>query len=182
MKRLIPLAALVLTALAPALAEAAPNQSTPAWDEGPYVYVAPGALAFELDGFNLNWQGGVGGGYMWNPSPNLFLELGGAASHMVGAGGVNGMTMRLVPEFRIGGGWSRFWFYGLFGPGFALVFYESGGATRADPAFNFRTAGGAQVLVWRGLFVGLEAWFDIAVFGGGFVPVGGPRALVGWKF
>jgi hypothetical protein len=71
------------------------------------------------------------------------------------------------------------WFYGLFGPGFALGFHESGGNTHADPAFNFRTAGGAQALVWRGLFVGLEAWFDFAVFGGGMVPVGGPRALVG---
>lgn len=178
MRHLLSIASLACVLLVPALAEAAP----PEWDEGVYVQVAPGALAVELQSFGLNWQGGVGAGYMWKPASNFHIELGGAVSHMIGASGVNGSMLRLVPEFRIGGGWSRFWFCGLFGPGFALVFYESGGNTHADPAFNFRTAGGGQILVWRGLYVGLEAWFDFAVFGGGFVPVGGPRALVGWKF
>lgn len=177
-KRALTLGAFSTALLVPAVAEAAPQ-----WGEGGYVYLAPGSLAFELRNGDLNWQGGVGGGYMWNPDSNFFIGLGGAFSHMLDRPRVDGMMIRAVPEFRIGGGTGRFWFYGLFGPGFGLLFDEDGDDVDAFPAFNFRTAGGAQVLIVKGLFAGLEAWFDFAVFeGGGIYPVGGPRVLIGWYF
>ncbi|MCA9686139.1 MAG: hypothetical protein KC431_31665 [Myxococcales bacterium] len=167
-------------ALVPEPVEAAP----PSWDQGGYVYVAPGTVAVELDNGDANWQGGVGGGYLWNPGSHFFIGLGGAVSHMVDGRGPNGMITRGLVELRIGGGNRFWWIYGVMGPGLGLVYHDRrNNRNDVTPTFNFRTGPGVQFLVWRGLFIGLEANFEFIVgAGGGVGAVGGPRPFIGWHF
>lgn len=172
------LSAAAFALLAPSVAEAAP----PSWDEGGYIYLAPGTFAIELDDGDLNWQGGFGGGYMFQPSRHFFVTVGGALSHMVDNLSPNGMVTRLLMEVRLGGGKRFWWIYGRFGPGLGLL-YRGNDDVDVVPAFNFRTGPGVQFRVAKHFFVGLEASFEFMVFaGGGISAVGGPRPFIGWHF
>lgn len=78
-------------------------------------------------------------------------------------------AFRFLPELRIGGIWDQLIAYGYVAPGFAMTFARFDGLfvgdeTDVDPGFNFGFGGGAQYVVWKGLFVGGELGFDMGVY------------------
>jgi hypothetical protein len=190
---LLPICALAFVALAPDEALAQPPDADD-FEDGPYVYAAPGigALPFGTDEadraddvLDLSYQTQLGGGYFLRRS-SFMMAFGATAEFMVynfdhfRGYDPDGLMMRLLPEVRLGGGGDWFFIYGNIKPGFALSYVDwdwndcdrvpgwldnyCNDDGETEPGFNMGFGGGAAFKIWRGLTVGAESGFDFAFF------------------
>ncbi|RMG99443.1 MAG: OmpA family protein [Deltaproteobacteria bacterium] len=178
------------------------------WNPGAYVYAAPifftvpvadpSASRYRL----LSYQWGLGAGYLFAPAGAFRLGLGVGLEHAPMrvrtegrcrdplTGGLSprceGMhEVRAGLELRLGGAGKRAFGYGLLGPALAV------GRTDTGTWYGFSWTIGAGIWgrVWRGLFLGAEAGFDLMTFGDmndgiydGFMANFDLKGVVGWHF
>ena len=178
------LAALAFLTLPEAAAEAAGPQRGGGFDEGGYVWVAPGAVGLPVDVDDF-WQldptfgWGFGGGWMFARGKLFKATVGGAFEHTLlffddadEFDDWGGHVLRFLPEARIGAGTNKVWGYGLVGAGVAgvLVHFRNNNPifdvdeTRSAPGFNMQLGGGVQGIVYRNLFLGGELDIDLGLF------------------
>jgi hypothetical protein len=148
-------------ALLPQLAHAGPN----GFDEGGYVHLAPGVLGVELAGCcDVGYEFGLGGGYLWTPGRNFKIAFGGAFEHYIDRPDIDGMRFRFLPELRLGAGNKRVWGYGLIGGSFVLRVRDRRRDDDVDPGLGPQFGGGAQVTIYKGLYLGGELDFDVDIY------------------
>lgn len=179
------LTTVALLLLPEAQAHAAGPQRGGGFDEGPYIWIAPGAFGLPVgtDDFldldpTFGW--GFGGGWMFARGRVFKATVGGAFEHTLlffedsdlDFDEFGGHVLRFVPEARIGAGTDKVWGYGLVGGGVAgvLVHVRHDGPIfdldedRSAPGFSFQLGGGVQGIVYRNLFLGGEFDVDLGQF------------------
>lgn len=148
------------------------------FDEGPYLHLAPGIVAIELC-CDVGYQSAAAGGYMWTFGRMFKLTFGGAFEFFVDDVDVDDLRLRALPELRLGAGNRRVWGYGLLGGSFVMRFGDD-----FAPGFGPQLGGGAQVAIYKGLYVGGEMDFDIDIFptDDDVDPTMWFKALIGYNF
>lgn len=146
------------------------------WQELAWVYASPLLLAVPLaqrDFIELDatWQWSIGGGYMLQPLPKLWIMPGGSFEHTIlnpSTAVGRGSQFRIQPEARIGSGFDRLFIYGLAGFGLALTHTRVQGVTgdeivrRTNGGFNLQVGAGALFNVWDALSIGGELDADLS--------------------
>ena len=180
-------------ALVPVLVPAVASAAPPSFEDGGFVYFAPGMFSEAIEGNNaeeaddqldLSYQWSAGGGYLFRPGGGPFMAtVGGRFEHMVYNYDFNdfdhvhlsGHAFRFLPEARIGGGGPWWFAYGIVAPGFIVSthhqdFELTEDDSETDLGFNLGMGGGAMFRVWRGLGLGAEMGFDFAFLDDDFEP------------
>lgn len=149
------------------------------------MHLAPGIVGVEVDGCcDLGYQSALGGGYLWTPGRHFKIAFGGAFEHYIDRPDIDGMRFRFLPELRIGAGTPRVWGYGLIGGSFSLLIHDRNRHDDVHPGFGPQLGGGAQVTVYKGLYVGAEMDIDIDVYPDhdDVDPILWFKALIGYNF
>jgi len=143
---------------------------------GAYVLVAPGTAQLRLQNrgyprMRVAWAWGLGGGYVWRPDRLLRLSVGASFEHAplrFADSSYSGQEFRFLPVLRLGAGSDRFFGYGAVGAGVGLLVVDVPDVLADEEriGLDLKLATGAQMVVWRGLFLGAEASFDLAFYGG----------------
>ncbi|MGH1341338.1 MAG: hypothetical protein ACRBN8_07295 [Nannocystales bacterium] len=143
---------------------------------GAYVLVAPGTAQLRLQNrgyprMGAAWAWGVAGGYVWRPDRLLRMSVGASFEHAplrFADRSYSGQEFRFLPILRVGAGSDRFFGYGAVGTGVGLLVVDVPDALADEEriGLDLKLAAGAQMVVWRGLFFGAEASFDLAFYGG----------------
>lgn len=198
------LPALMLFTSAVAQAAAPPNEGI---HQGGFIYGSPGGLAVPLDddatrAYDVGYQWGMGGGYLWEPVRHFMITAGGSFEHSIlnidndwdGFGDFHGSLFRFLPEARIGGGTRKVWGYGLLSPGLVVGHWRWDAPagfddSDSDVGFDLGVGGGVQGIVWANLFLGGEVGADIMFFDDNGNGVGDNsfsyldvKFLIGWYF
>jgi hypothetical protein len=192
----------------PPPATAAPIADTPTiLDDAPYFEVTPAAVDIPFAGdfdnqIDVSYQWGVGLGYFLRPREHFMLGLGGVFEHTVlnversaelfgGLGrDLDAHGFRIGPELRLGVGGDRMWAYIGAVPGLALhyVVADDNDEDNANAGFVAGARFGVQGLVWRRLYVGVEAFTNSSFFEGPGqgddyeLHSAGARVYMGWFF
>lgn len=138
-------------------------------------------------GDSRNFGVGIGFGFEHNPANlddrvSFGCDLFGASCAI--------HAFRMLAEVRLGWLSDQLFLYGFVSPGLGLIYADFGDGD-TDPGFDVGLGGGAQYVVWKGLFVGGELGFDLGIYTNDEVDIGDDdfgvylfdlKALVGYYF
>ena len=111
------------------------------------------------------------GGYVWRPDRLLRMSVGASFEHAplrFTDSSYSGEEFRFLPVLRLGAGSDRFFGYGAAGAGVGLLAVGVPGALADEEriGLDLKLVSGAQMVVWRDLFLEAAASFDLASYGG----------------